>query len=169
MCGDAQCATFKESTKSFRCESPEKWFEEIVKHECQVCADERKRRHRVLPAMDDSTNDAAVPEHLQAVLRSPGFAECLFITRYNEPVGAYALQRARLFAKAHHRQLLWTQAEDYLDDPYFASLSVADKIKRKKPWLTAHFHVRRTGGIPSLLPLCYDLPMRCMFANYGGA
>ena len=29
------------------------------------------------------------------------------------------------------------------------------------------FHARRTGGIPSLLPLCYDLPLRLSFASYG--
>ena len=109
-----------------------------------------------------------IPENLQDALRSPRFTECLFITRCNEPVGAYALQRARLFARANRVQLLWIQAEDYLDDPHFADLSFAEKVKRKKPWLSAHFHTRRTGGVPSLLPICYDLPVRCQFANYGG-
>ena len=145
---------------------------------------ERKRRHRVLPALEEldledasaasTTSGAAqevqsaVPDHLQAVLSSSRFKECLFVTRCNEPVGAYALQRARIFAHATRSQLLWIQAEDYLDDPHFADLTMPEKIKRKTPWLHPHFHTRRTGGIPSLLPLCYDLPMRCQFANYGG-
>ena len=41
-------------------------------------------------------------------------------------------------------------------------------MSRKKRGLHPHFHVRRTGGVPSLLPWCYDVPMRCQFANYGG-
>ena len=64
--------------------------------------------------------EISIPEHLQDSLRSARFIDCLFITRCNEPVGAYALQRARLFGKANRRQLLWIQAEDYLDDPHFS-------------------------------------------------
>ena len=109
-----------------------------------------------------------IPEHLENSLRSSRFADCLFITRCNEPVGAYALQRSRLFALAGRCQLLWIQAEDYLEDVHFSDKSMAQKTQMKKRWLHPHFHTRRTGGIPSLLPLCYDLPMRCSFANYGG-
>ena len=137
-----------------------------------MCVLERKRRHRVLPALqegDEEDNDVAVPAHLQAALSSSRFKGCLFVTRCNEPVGAYALQRARLFAQAASSQLLWIQAEDYLDDPHFADLSTSDKIKRKQPWLHPHFHTRKTGGIPSFLPLCYDLPLRCQHADYGGS
>ena len=109
-----------------------------------------------------------IPSHLQQSLRSTRFTDCLFITRCNEPVGAYALQRARLFATSNQRQLLWIQAEDYLDDPHFSDKSMDQKMHMKKRWLDPHFHTRRTGGVPSLLPVCYDLPMRCQFANYGG-
>ena len=172
LCGNPQCIQFKEKTKAARLESPERWFDEAQKYECQVCVLERKRRHRVLPALqegDEEDNDVAVPAHLQAALSSSRFNGCLFVTRCNEPVGAYALQRARLFAQAASSQLLWIQAEDYLDDPHFADLSTSDKIKRKHPWLHPHFHTRKTGGIPSLLPLCYDLPLRCQHADYGGS
>ena len=184
MCGNPQCSKFKESTKAARLEGTEKWFEKAALYECQSCVQERKRRHRVLPSLKevDSEDPAeakttssgyqeehvTVPDHLQAALSSSRFKECLFITRCNEPVGTYALQRSRLFAQATSSQLLWVQAEDYLDDPHFADLSMAEKVKRKSPWLHPHFHTRRTGGIPSLLPLCYDLPMRCTFADYGG-
>ena len=184
LCGNDQCARFKEKSKAARLESSEKWLEAVMHFECQVCVRERIRRHRVLPALQvmdrdlgpvaDTTSGAAqevasaVPDHLQEALSSTRFKECLFVTRCNEPVGAYALQRARVFAHATSSQLLWIQAEDYLDDPHFADLTMPEKIKRKLPWLHPHFHTRRTGGIPSLLPLCYDLPMRCQFANYGG-
>ena len=185
LCGNRQCAKFKERSRAARLGTPERWFDEAKTYECQVRVDERKRRHRVLPALNTSdleddtavntvsgaaqSRHDAVPDHLQAALSSSRFKGCLFVTRCNEPVGAYALQRARLFAQAASSQLLWIQAEDYLDDPHFADLSMAEKIKRKRPWLHSHFHTRRTGGVPSLLPLCYDLPMRCQFANYGGA
>ena len=185
LCGDHHCAKFKERTEAARLEGAGKWFEEARQHECQFCVQERQRRHRVLPALKELDSEdhfeartassasreqqVAVPDHLQAALSSSRFKECLFITRCNEPVGAYALQRSRLFAQATCSQLLWIHAEDYLDDPHFADLTMAEKIKRKSPWLHPHFHTRRAGGVPSLLPLCYDLPMRCQFANYGGA
>ena len=133
LCGNPQCTQFKEKTKAARRESPERWFDEALKYECQVCVLERKRRHRVLPALpegDEQDDDVAVPAHLQEALSSSRFNGCLFVTRCNEPVGAYALQRARLFAQASSSQLLWVQAEDYLDDPHFADLSTSDKIKR---------------------------------------
>ena len=179
MCGNHHCAKFKERTKAARLEEAAKWFEEAKQHECQYCVQERQRRHRVLPALKELESEdhsesktreepVAVPAHLQAALISSRFKECLFITRCNEPVGAYALQRSRLFAQATCSQLLWIQAEDYLDDPHFADLSMAEKIKRKTPWLHPHFHTRRTKGVPSLLPLCYDLPLRCQSADYGG-
>ena len=177
-CGNHQCGKFKEKSKAARLGAHDRWLEEAKKYECQVCVLERRRRHRVLPVLKDTdlgddtadgaTEQEPVPEHLQAALSSSRFSECLFVTRCNEPVGAYALQRARVFAHATRSQLLWVQAEDYLDDPHFAELTMPEKIKRKIPWLHPHFHTRRTGGVPSLLPLCYDLPMRCQFANYGG-
>ena len=133
--------------------------------ECEVCVQERARRRRVLPAEAKATGISS----LTASLSSAQFKDSIYITRCNEPVGTYAMDRARLFAQTTCVQLLWIQAEDNLDDPHFADLSMAEKIKRKRPWLHSHFHTRRTGGVPSLLPLCYDLPMRCQFANYGGA
>ena len=136
-------------------------MEQASQFECQICIDERKRRHRVLPAMtadadvhlttpassaetssllkedppekkDENESANNIPEHLQDSLRSRKFKDCLFITRCNEPVGANALQRAKLFAESSRLQLLWVQAEDYLEDPHFSNLSPAEKIKRKK-------------------------------------
>ena len=45
----------------------------------------------------------------------------------NETVGNYAFNKARLFAKQTSQQLLWVQAEDYLDDPHFAELTQEQK------------------------------------------
>ena len=106
--------------------------------------------------------------HLYGTLSSARFKDSIYITRCNEPVGTYALDRARLFAQLTRAQLLWIQAEDYLDDPHFSELSDREKRGRKAPWFHPRFHTRRTGGIPSLLRLCYDLPLKLLFAIYGG-
>jgi hypothetical protein len=37
LCGNPQCTEFKEKTKAARRESPERWFDEAQKYECQVC------------------------------------------------------------------------------------------------------------------------------------
>ena len=62
----------------------------------------------------------------------------------------------------------WVQAEDYFDDPRFAEESEAQKKDRKRNWFSSKIHLRRTGCIPTLLPLCYDLTLRVMHGNYGG-
>ena len=49
-----------------------------------------------------------------------------------ETAGNYAFNKARLFAKQTNEQLLWVQAEDYLDDPHFAELSNEGKQEREK-------------------------------------
>ena len=108
MCGEAACSNFAKNTKTTRFEGLEEWKKTVFKFECEICAGERKRRHRVLPMLREKTDAhrsddqscvlesaTTIPEHLQKSLRSSRFADCLFITRCNEPVGAYALQRAR--------------------------------------------------------------------------
>ena len=37
LCGNPQCTQFKEKTKAARLESPERWYDEAQKYECQVC------------------------------------------------------------------------------------------------------------------------------------
>ena len=64
-------------------------------------------------------------------------------------------------------QILWVQAEDYLDDVHFADMSTEEKLAKKSAWLRSNYHAMRTGGVPSLLPLVYDLPLRMLGANYG--
>ena len=99
----------------------------------------------------EQTEDAG---HLSSTLSSARFEDSIYITRCNEPVGTYAMDRARLFAQSTQTQLLWIQAEDYLDDPHFAAFSEMAKKTHKARWMHPRFHARRTGGIPSLLPLC---------------
>ena len=59
------------------------------------------------------------------------------------------------------------QAEDYLDDVHFAEMSTEEKLQKKSAWLRSNYHAKRTGNVPSLLPLVYDLPMRMLGGNYG--
>ena len=54
----------------------------------------------------------------------------------NEKVGNYGFNKARVFAKQTNAQLLWVQAEDYLDDPHFADLTKEDKKERTKTMVT---------------------------------
>ena len=106
--------------------------------------------------------------HLEDDLRSERLKEALHTQMTHETVGNYAFNKARLFAEQTNVQLLWAQAEDYLDDPHFADLTQEGRKERKRQWFNSKYHLRRTGCIPTLLPLCYDLPLRIMHGNYGG-
>ena len=72
MCGKPLCATFKTITEALRLEAHETWFEQITQYECQLCMQERKRRHRVLPSL----NDASAVDDVQAQT-NPGAAQDL--------------------------------------------------------------------------------------------
>jgi hypothetical protein len=90
-------------------------------------------------------------------LRSERFKAALYITKLNETATCYALRRADQFAEASNAQILWVQAEDYLDDIHFAEMSAEEKLEKKASWLRPHYHVKKTNGVPTLLPLVYNL------------
>ena len=50
---------------------------------------------------------------------------------------------------------------------HFADMSAYEKMENKARWLHAIYHARRTGDVPSLLPLVYGLLMRLLGGNYG--
>ena len=56
MCGKAACSHFAETTKTIRFEGLEEWKKKVFKFECEICAGERKRRHRVLPMLSEKTD-----------------------------------------------------------------------------------------------------------------
>ena len=126
MCEQPSCKEFEASTRNLRLDGASSWLEEMrkndAKYECGLCVKERARRARVLPMKEE--DDVS---HLYGTLSSARFKDSIYITRCNEPVGTYALDRARLFAQTTQAQLLWTQAEDYLDDPHFSELSEGEK------------------------------------------
>ena len=176
-CGNPRCLEFEERMKDViastsagkmqnvsGAERTAEWHRQVTADgqdlECELCSRERQRRHRVL------VNDSA-DAHLTADLCSVRYKDSLYITRCNEPAGAYAISRARMFAQLSNSQILWVQAEDFMEHEAFSELTLKQKQEKKRGWLKPHFHAKRTGGIPSLLPLVYDLPLRLMSANYG--
>jgi hypothetical protein len=60
------------------------------------------------------------------------------------------------------------KAEDYLDDIHFAEMSAEEKLEKKSSWLRPRYHVKKTNGVPTLLPLVYNLPLKLLGADYGG-
>jgi hypothetical protein len=166
ICGQQHCTGFKENTKSLRETGMEAWIGEIRqggnKYECDVCIRERVRRHRVL-----GTGGGGAAPRFSEILCSDRFKDCLYITRCNEPAATYAIERARIFGKMTGRQLLWVQAEDFMNSMIFADLSAEEKREKKRRWLRPDYHARRTGGIPSLFPMVFDLPVRLNNADYG--
>ena len=66
--------------------------------------------------------------------------------------------RAIVFAKSNNRRLLWVIAYDKITDKTTTNCSKIKEEDRKERWL--EFHDRFTGGVPGLLPLAIDLPIR---------
>ena len=115
--------------------------------ECSHCAEERLRRHRVRWSTA-SADDA----HLQ-----PPFTEAPHVHPFRAP--SYCAQQLRtiLFAKALKRRVLWVTAHDSIKAKDVQLTKDKEEI-RKERWL--EFHDRWTSGIPGLLPLVLDLPVR---------
>ena len=115
--------------------------------ECAVCKAERQRRCRVrIPGGPDA-----------ACFSEPPFVDAPYVHPFRHPSFHAQQLRALDFAKAANRRLLWVAAQDKLkktDETHRKSQEEA----RKQKWL--QFHDRSTAGIPGLLPLVLDLPVR---------
>jgi hypothetical protein len=135
----------------------EQAWHEIKAAECKDCQHERARRRRVVGCED--VGGLSV-EEARAILDNDRFTDGLFITECNKPVCLYSLTRSRLFAKQRKQQLLWIQAEDSPPHEHFAHYSRADLAEVKAKWLTPTYHARKTGGILSLLPCVFGMPIR---------
>ena len=108
---------------------------------------ERRRRCCVLA----STGDEAA-RHLQQP-----FAVAPFVHPFRHPSYHATQLRALNFAKATGSRLHWTVAYDKMVGGEEKG-SLETKEQRKERWL--EFHDRFTSGIPGLLPLVMDLPIR---------
>ena len=115
--------------------------------ECQACKTERSRRCCVIYDTDDSS---------QRYTKDP-FGDAPFVHPFRHP--AYHAQQLRSlnFAKAKNRRLLWITAHDVIKKSDAAMTKDKEEL-RKEQWL--RFHDRFTNGIPGLLPLVLDLPIR---------
>ena len=60
------------------------------------------------------------------------FAECLYITEYNEPVTLFSLERARQFGRRLRVPILWVQADDRPPMVHFGHLTPEQMAAKKK-------------------------------------
>ena len=110
--------------------------------ECAECASERERRCCVL-------RDTAVDR--EKYVTDP-FDAAPYVHPFRHPSFHATQLRAIVFAKNKARRLLWVTAHDVVSNKNLV------QEDRKERWL--EFHDRFTGGIPGLLPLVLDLPIR---------
>ena len=99
-------------------------------------------------------------EDTQRVLQSDRFADSVYITECNKPVCVYGMMRAQNFARVRKQQLLWIQSEDVPPTEHYAHYNKEELIAEKQKWNSPNYHARKTDGIPSLMPLIFDMPWR---------
>jgi len=151
LCGNSTCATLAEN------EWPEMWrrgrgtWDNWLlrrERECAICKTERERRCCVLRP----NNEADVERYT-----SEPFTGAPYVHPFRHPSYHATQLRAILFAKSSKRQLLWVTAYDKVLTNNVATSKEKEEL-RKERWL--EFHDRFTAGIPGLLPLVRDLPVR---------
>ena len=125
----------------------ENWMLRLEK-ECHLCAAERKRRCCVLKEGNQEDGRRYISEQ---------FAGAPFVHPFRHPSYHATQLRAIVFAKSKQRRLLWVTAHDKILTNNL-SLTKEKEELRKERWL--EFHDRYTNGIPGLLPLVVDLPIR---------
>ena len=115
--------------------------------ECQICKAERARRCCVIQQNDESFHRYTAEP----------FATAPYVHPFRAP--AYHAQQLRTlnFAKANRRRVLWLTAFDRMQH-ISGNAGEEKQEERKEQWL--QFHERFTNGIPGLLPLVLDLPVR---------
>ena len=149
-CGNSECARlatgiWPDLFKSGR-GSVESWLERR-ELECETCAAERVRRCCVLQ------NNSV--DH-QRYIADP-FAGAPYVHPYRYPAFHATQLRAIVFAKSKNKRLLWVTAHDQIVAKN-VNMTKAREEQRKELWLGRKD--RDTGGIPGLLPLVLDLPVR---------
>ena len=82
----------------------------------------------------------------------------MLVTPWNNAVFAFATTAARNFAYKTGQQLFWVQASDTPPPEFITDYSSSQLEQMKKRWL--NYNYRRTGDVLSLLPCCYDMPLR---------
>jgi len=126
---------------------------------CGACSAEKRRRNRLLPSI---VKRDCTDEGLPATM-PPDYNEAILITPHNQAVFHYSLKCAREFAKRNGRQLMWCPPCDAAEDWFVAGYTKEEMAKKQVQWLS--YNARKTEGIPSLGPVCYDLPVRVTRGN----
>ena len=128
--GKGSCTNFRQATVSLSQLTASEWHTKISGEqdplECDVCQQHRRSRCRVFQPLSEQS---LVSEcNLGETLRSDQFKAALYITRCSEPAASYALQRAQHFAAASQAQILWVQAEGYINDVHFAEMTEEENM-----------------------------------------
>lgn len=114
--------------------------------ECKHCQEERRRRCVIIAQQED------VEKYKQGI-----FADAPFVHPFRSPTNHAQRLRALEFAREQGSRVLWVIAHDELLSKEKMSQK-ASSPEAQQTWLT--YDDRRTGGIPGLLPLVLDLPVR---------
>ena len=114
--------------------------------ECDLCQAERQRRCCIISQQRDCDR-----------YRRGAFAQAPFVHPFRSPTNHAQRLRAMEFAREHESRLLWVVAYDKLVSTEKVS-EKAQSTEALQTWLT--LDDRRTAGIPGLLPLVLDLPIR---------
>ena len=123
---------------------------------CEACIREKQRRNRILNFETDA--DGAAHK-----LAEPKFKNCVLITPFNKAVFQFAIHRAQSFAAANGQQLFWMQAIDSPPAWFAGSMNQTELEEMKRNWL--QYHAKKTEGVLSICPGCYDMPMRITHGN----
>ena len=87
----------------------------------------------------------------------------MLITPFNKAVFQFSVHRAQNFAAANGQQLFWMQSIDNPPAWFAGYLSKSELEEMKHNWL--QYHARKTEGILSICPCCYDMPVRITQGN----
>ena len=131
-----------------------KSWQQIQAEECLICQKERHRRCCIITRQPQMMNDE-LPRNMDRYQQHP-FTEAPFVHPFRAP--SYHAQHLRsiVFAKARRTRLLWVTAFDKMTTAMTGNTERA--AERKERWL--EYHERFTNGIPGLLPLVLNLPVR---------
>ena len=135
-CGQAQCRDLGVRNTT---------AEEVLKRECSVCSQERRRRARVAQSADD--------ERFTTQMHSAPL-----IVPNNDVKMHTNKERGHLFAVNTGTQLIWIPAKDV------ASAEVLKEAPTDAPkklqWLQRHD--RQSGDLYGMLPICFGMPVFLM-------
>ena len=146
-CGNAVCKKLAQEWQRNNEQNYKVSWELRRAAECHVCQWHRQRRCCIIEG-----NERNIGRYQNGI-----FTDAPFVHPFRAP--SYHAQHLRsiAFAKNNNRKLLWVTAFDKFVNADNSWKSEQGQ-QRKEKWL--EYHERFTNGIPGLLPLVLDLPIR---------